>query len=167
MWGPYPIGERMREQRAAKFLRVVARLKENASVEGANAEAGVLRRRLAEQHPRFYGNVELGVIPIDDALLGSVRRPILILLAAIALVALIGCANVSNLLVARAAERTLEFRIRTAIGAAPRHLAAQLIAESSVLAALGTAPVCRSRLRSSAGWWPRRQERYLGSTTRR
>ena len=139
LWGPYPMAEPLRQQRAATFVRAIARVRETSGLDTARAEATVLRGELTKQHPRFYRAIDLQVMPIAETLLGRVRKPILILFAAVALVALIACANVGTLLVARAAERRLEFGIRTAIGAGPRHLASQLLAETATLAAAGTA----------------------------
>ena len=97
LWGPYPMAESLRQQRAATFVRAIARVRETAGLDNARAEATVLRGELAKQHPRLYRAIDLQVMPITETLLGRVRKPILLLFAAVALVALIACANVGTL----------------------------------------------------------------------
>ena len=114
---------------ARRRVRAIARVREDL-----RARHGALRRPPScaasspTSIPSSINTIDLQVMPIAKTRCsGSVRRPILILFAAVALVALIASANVGTLLVARAAERRLEFGIRMAIGAGPRHLSSQLL----------------------------------------
>ena len=113
---------------------VVARLKPGTSLEHAQAEMTAIGARLEQQYPG--SNKEKGVLvtSLQEELVGDVRATLYVLLGAVALVLLIACANMANLLLARATARTREMAIRAAIGAGRGRIIRQLIVESLVLA---------------------------------
>ena len=138
-WAPAPLGgERDRDARRFKAL---VRLKPGVSIAEANAEAAAVAARLARAFPKTNQGVGARIVPIWKALAGAsgiLAGPMTILGAACGLVLLIACANVANLLLARAAARQTEFAIRAALGASPGRLSRQLISESLILAVLAT-----------------------------
>ncbi|HZU24018.1 MAG TPA: ABC transporter permease [Bryobacteraceae bacterium] len=138
-WAPAPLAqERDRDDRHFKAL---VRLKAGVSVSEANAEVAAVASRLARAYPKTNQGVGARVVPVWKALAGAsgiLARPMAILGAACGLVLLIACANVANLLLARAAARQTEFGIRAALGAGPGRLGRQLISESLLLAVLAT-----------------------------
>jgi putative ABC transport system permease protein len=116
--------------------RIVARLR--PSITAARAERAMSTRYaiLSRTLPDFAG-WKARVAPLKDSLIGSVRRPLLIMLAAVGLVLLVACANVANLLLARAVAREREIALRAAIGAEPRRVVRLVLSESLMVAALG------------------------------
>lgn len=123
--------------RRAHWVRVVGRLTPGATVEGANAEMQVLVRQLEKEYPatntRMYG----GVTPIREWIVGNTKRPLVVLLSAAAVLLLIACANVGNLLLVHAVARSRDVSLRFALGATRQRVAQQTITESLVLSAAG------------------------------
>ena len=123
-----------------QLLNVVGRLKPGATLEQAQAEVEVIRRRSATTFPHALNDQRtLRAVPLHDQLIGGARQALLVLLGAVAFVLLIACANAANLLLARASARHREIAIRLSVGAGRPRILRQLFVESLVLAVLGSA----------------------------
>ena len=121
---------------------MIARLAPGVSVEQATREANRVASGISHDHPEVFGRdlpMKAAAFPMHERVVSGAKRPMLLLLAAVTLVLLIACINVSSLVLARAAARGRELAVRTAIGATRARLVQQFLAESIVLVTSGLA----------------------------
>ncbi|HJR61304.1 MAG TPA: ABC transporter permease [Vicinamibacterales bacterium] len=139
---PLPLGPGAAQRRNGEDYNIMARLRPGVTIAQAQAEMDALTARLRREHPDFYppnGGLTFSVVPLKQQVVGDVTRPLFILVAAVAFVLLIACANVANLLMSRSLGRQKEIAIRTALGAGRGRILRQLLTESVLLAVAGGA----------------------------
>jgi putative ABC transport system permease protein len=128
-----------RNNRGGGFWNVIGRLRPGVSVDQAQAELDLVAAQLARDYPRTNARVGAEVVPLRSHLAGSMRDVLPLLLGAAAILLIVACANVANLLLARGAARGQEFAIRQALGASRARLLRQMLGESLLLATVGGA----------------------------
>ena len=136
LWLSREVLERM-PSRSAHNWNVIGRLRQDATPEGAHTELSTIAQRLKQQYGQDTAMVAVAMEPLRQTMTREVRPALLILLGASGFLLLIACANVTNLMLAQAARRERELSIRTALGAQPSRLIAQLLTEAFLLAFIG------------------------------
>jgi predicted permease len=138
LWVPLRFtSETLTTQRGAHYLDVIARLEPGVSLQAAQGEMSGIVARLAQAYPRTNANNRVAVYELREALVGSVKPALFVLLAAVGFVLLIVCVNIASLALTRATGRTRELAVRAALGAGRARLVNGLLAESLVIAVAG------------------------------
>ena len=147
-WIPIGLNPDVQANRRMHVFAVIARLRNGVDLPQANADMRAVAARLATQYPASNADESAVVRGLEDEMVGAVRQALLTLLGAVAVVLLVACVNVANLLLARGVAREREFAVRRALGASPWRLLRQLVAESLAIAAaagalgIGLAFIC-------------------------
>jgi len=136
-WTPLGLTSEQLANHGSHFLRVVGRLKPGVAIDAAQGDLDAIAKRLMAQYPNSNTGVGVSIVPLPQQVVGDVRRPLLVMAGVVGLLLLMVCANVGNLLLARASSRKHEFALRAALGASRLRMTRQLLAESLLLASIG------------------------------
>jgi len=147
IWTPFEMTRKNLGSRGSHSYRALARLKLGVTVEQAHADLATIAKRLEQQYPDSNEKVDAVVVSMKEQITKGSRQQLCLLLGAVALVLLIACANVANLLLARATRRQREVALRAVLGATRWRVARQLLTESVMLSLSGAV------LGLGAAWW--------------
>jgi putative ABC transport system permease protein len=136
IWVPWQLTREELADHGSHYLHVVARLKSGVSLPQANAELATIAKQLEREHPADNAKVGAFAEPLRQQLAGDVRPAILVLFGAVCFVLLIACANIANLLLARASSKRRELAMRLALGAGRGRIIRQMLTESLLLAVI-------------------------------
>src|SRR5262249_45011073 len=139
VWATIDQPEDWRQRRGAHWLNVIARLKDGVTLASASADMSSMMAQLGREHPPTNQGRDAQVVGLRQQLIGPVRPLVLLLYGAVAVMLLVACANVANLLLMRGADRRREVAVRIALGAGRARLVRQLMTESLMLAVAGGA----------------------------
>jgi len=146
------------DERGAQVLLAIGRLQRGLSFAQAQADLTAITDNLAQQYPQYSRNTTAYLVPVEEQIVGrDVRHALWLLLGAVGFVLLIGCTNISNLLLIRATGRQKELALRVALGAGTRRIACHLLTESLLLSLLS----CAAGLAVAA--WGLQATRYYGA----
>jgi putative ABC transport system permease protein len=140
LWTPIDMDLKKLPARGNHSFPAIGRLKPGVTLQQAKANLNAIAEQLAEQYPDSNRHIGADVVEMYEALTGNVRLALLVLLGAVALVLLIACVNVANLLLARASSRQREIALRSALGASRPRIIRQLLTESVLLSFLAAVP---------------------------
>ncbi|PWT91364.1 MAG: hypothetical protein C5B55_08235 [Blastocatellia bacterium] len=158
LWFPWQISEEL-TQRHGRFAMSVARLRPGVTMDQAKNEMVTIGQRLQQQYPEFNTNWSVNVVPFRIQSSGELRKPLVVLLAAVAFVLLIACANLANLFLARASARRREIAVRIGLGASRGRIVRQFLTESVMLSVVGGV------LGLLLAWWGTRALIAIGPTS--